>query len=75
MALINNNKMMEAVLLDEDLMKYGQYDLASIRSTQEALDSDNVVVNAVARIIQRADEDSSTTAIYKEVNDYLKRNV
>lgn len=67
--------MMEAVLLDEDLMKYGQYDLASIRSTQEALDSDNVVVNAVARIIQRADEDSSTTAIYKEVNDYLKRNV
>lgn len=67
--------MMEAVLLDEDLMKYGRYDLASIRSIQEALDSDNVVVNAVTRIIQRADEDSSTTAIYKEVNDYLKRNV
>ncbi len=75
MALTNNNKMMEAVLLDEDLMKYGRYDFASIRSILDALDSDNVIVNAVARIIQRADEDSTTQAIYKEVNDYLKRNI
>lgn len=67
--------MMEAVLLDEDLMKYGRYDFASIRSILDALDSDNVIVNAVARIIQRADEDSTTQAIYKEVNDYLKRNI
>lgn len=67
--------MMEAVLLDEDLMKYGRYDFADIRSFQEALNSDNAVVNAVARIIQRADEDSSPLAIYKELNDYLKRNI
>lgn len=75
MALTNNNKMMEAVLIDEDLMKYGRYDFTDIRSILDALDSDNVIVNAVAHIIQRADEECSQQAIYKEVNDYLKRNI
>ena len=39
------------------------------------MDSDNLIVGAVARIIKRVDEDGSENAIYKEVNDYLKRKV
>lgn len=48
MAFINNNKMIEAVLLDKDLMDYGQYNIANIPSIFAALDSDNHIVNAVA---------------------------
>ena len=75
MALVNNNKMIEAVLLDKDLMGYGQYNIANIPSIFAALDSDNYIVNAVAHIIQRADEGATTNAIYKEVNEYLKRKL
>lgn len=67
--------MIEAVLLDKDLMDYGQYNIAKIPSIFAALDSDNLVVNAVARIIQRADDGETTNAIYKEVNEYLKRKL
>lgn len=71
----NNNRMMEAVLLDKGLMDYGQYNPALITSIDAAFLSDNFVIGAVARIIKRADEGSSESAIYKEVNDYLKRKV
>ncbi len=66
---------MEAVLLDKDLMEFGQYNIANIPSLYAALDSDNIVVNAVSHIIKRADEGDSSNAIYKEVNDYLKHNI
>lgn len=67
--------MLEAVLLNKELMELGQYNLANIPSIEAAMDSDNLIVGAVARIIKRADEDGSENAIYKEVNDYLKRKV
>lgn len=67
--------MLEAVLLDKELMALGQYNLAYIPSIEAAMDSDNMIVGAVARIIKRVDEDGSENAIYKEVNDYLKRKV
>lgn len=71
----NNNRMMEAILLDKELMDFGRYNPALISSIDAAMESDNLVVGAVARIIKRADESSSVSAIYKEVNDYLKRRV
>lgn len=75
MAFNNNNKMIEAVLLDKDLMDYGQYNIANIPSIFAALDNDNHIVNAVANIIQRADEGATANAIYKEINEYLKRKL
>lgn len=71
----NDKKMLQAVLLDKELMKLGQYSLANTPNVEAAMDSDDLVVGAVARIIKRADEDGSENAIYKEVNDYLKRKV
>ena len=65
----NNDKMLEAVLTDPDLMKFGDYNPA------EAIDSDNVVVSAVAQIIKRSAEQATEKEIYKEVTEYLKRNV
>ena len=71
----NNDKMLEAVLTDHDLMKLGDYKQAEVTSIYQAIDSDNVVVSAVAQIIKRSAEQATEKEIYKEVTEYLKRNV
>lgn len=71
----NNDKMLEAVLTDPDLMKFGDYNPAEFTSIYQAIDSDNVVVSAVAQIIKRSAEQATEKEIYKEVTEYLKRNV
>lgn len=71
----NNDKMLEAVLTDPDLMKFGDYNPAEVTSIYQAVDYDNVVVSAVAQIIKRSAEQATEKEIYKEVTEYLKRNV
>lgn len=79
MAYINNNeKMLQAVLLDERLMKFGNYtpeDVGRIGSIYQALDSDNYVINAVAQIITRTNEGATVQELWKEINTYLYNNV
>ena len=55
----NNDKMLEAVLTDPDLMKFGDYNPAEVTSIYQAIDSDNVVVSAVAQIIKRSAEQAT----------------
>ena len=71
----NEDKMLQAVLMDENLMKYGNYSASQIGSIYQALDSDNCIINAVAQIIKRSAEQATEKEIYKEVTEYLKRNV
>ena len=71
----NNDKMLEAVLMNLDLDKFGNYSAADITSIYQALESDNYVISAVAQIIKRSAEGSSDKEIYKEVTEYLKKNV
>lgn len=76
MAYINNNdKMLHAVLSNERLMKFGNYSLGEISTIYHALDSDNPVINAVAQIIKRTGEGAPERELWKEINEYLKRNV
>lgn len=67
--------MLQAVLLNQRLMKVGNYTPADIGTLYTALNSDNYIINAVAQIIKRADEGASERELWKEINDYLKRNV
>ena len=71
----NDDKMLQAVLMDERLMKYGNYSASQIGSIYQALDSDNYIINAVARIIKRTGEGATERELWKEINEYLKRNV
>lgn len=71
----NNDKMLEAVLSDSDLMKFGNYGPADIQSIYQAVSSDNIVVSAVAQIVQKSSEGATEKEIYKEVTEYLKKNV
>ena len=76
MAYINNeDKMLHAVLMNDRLMKFGNYNLNEIGGIYQALDSENHVINAVAQIIKRTGEGASANELWKEINEYLKRNV
>lgn len=50
----NLDKMLEAVLLDEQLMKFGKYEAYEVGNIYQALESDNYVINVVAQIIKDA---------------------
>ena len=72
----NLDKMLEAVLLDEQLMKFGKYEAYEVGNIYQDLESDNYVINVVAQIIKRCSEDDAKESeIWREINDYLKRNV
>ena len=73
--ITNNEKMLQAVLLDEGLMKFGAYSSADIGNIYQALDSDNCVINAVAQIIKRTNEGATMQELWKEINTYLYNNV
>lgn len=67
--------MLQAVLMNEQLMKTGNYTSVEISTIYAALDSDNPVINAVAQIIKRSGEGATERELWKEINDYLKRNI
>lgn len=71
----NSDKMLQAVLMNPQLMDYGKYTYADFSTLTQALVSDNYVINAVARIIKGLDDKSSLNEIWREVNNYLKENV
>lgn len=73
----NDDKMLEAVLLDKELMKYGQYDERNLNfsSVFQARESDNYVISAVAGIIICNSEGATEKEIYKEITEFLKKNV
>ena len=74
----NNEKILQAVLLDERLMKFGDYtpeDVGRLGNIYQALDSDNYVINAVAQIVKRTNEGATVQELWKEINTYLYNNV
>ena len=75
MARSNDNKMLQAVLLDENLMKFGDCTPSDISTIEQALDSDNYIINAVAQIIKRTSEGASEKELWKEIDKYLIDNV
>lgn len=73
----NDDKMLEAVLMDENLMKFGRYDERDLNfsSVFQARESDNYVISAVAGIIIRNSEGATEREIYKEITEFLKNNI
>lgn len=71
----NYNKILEAVLLDEELMEYAQYEPSEITSLEYALGSNNAIVRAVATIVEGLNEEKSEKEMYNTVNDLLKKKL
>ena len=71
------DKMLQAVLGDLDLQKFGGYDLEEVDgiSIDDAVVSGNAVIHAVGVIIERIDDGANQREVYNEVNEYLKNNI
>lgn len=71
----NGDKVLQAVLSDERLINHGDYNPADFDTISEALDSDNAVVCAVAKIIDGNERKLTEKEIYNEVSNYLKQPI
>lgn len=71
----NNNRILQAVLSDENLIKFGEYNPAEYMDLNVALASDNPTVNTVAKIISEVNAGSSIRELYNMVTTYLKNNI
>ena len=67
-SMTNNEKILQTVLLDDRLME-------DIGNIYQAIVSDNCVISTVAQIISRTNDGATERELWKEINDYLKRNV
>ncbi len=71
----NRDKMLNAVLLSDTLMKTGGYSEKDFATFDQALVSQNPIVRTVARIIQGHSDGNTSKNIYNEITDYLKNFV
>lgn len=71
----NSDRMLQTVLSDEKLIAYGEYNIADYQTIDQALNADNPVVAAVAKIINGLRRNLSENEIYNEVSNYLKNNI
>lgn len=73
--LTNGDKILQAVLSDQMLCKYAEYNPADYETISDALDSDNPTVCAVAKIVDCNERNLTEKEIYNEVSNYLKQNI
>lgn len=68
------DKLLQAVLNEQVLYKFAEYDPEDYLSVDDAIDSTNETVSAVGRIIERlsSDPDTSLTELYNEVCNHLR---
>jgi len=71
------DKMLQAVLADPSLQRFGEYELSEIKdmTVDEAVVSNNHTIHAVGVIIERINENASMREVYNEVSEYLKNNI
>ena len=65
------DKLLQAVLKEPTLCKFGEYDPDDYLTVDDAIISDNEVVNAVGRIIERQSSRISDKEIYREVCNHI----
>ena len=71
----NSDRILQAVLKDSQLATHGNYNPADYENIDSALSSDNHIVCAVAKIIDRQISGKSQKEIYNEVNHYLQETI
>jgi hypothetical protein len=76
--MTNEDKMLQQVLSDNNLSSVYKYDPDDFKTIKDALQSDNPIVVAVAKIIRGINgstEKSIQKEIYNEVFNYLNQNI
>lgn len=76
--MTNGDKMLQLVLSDSKLSSFYEYDSEDFPTIEDALDADNPIVVAVAKIIQGVAGNSDMgiqKEVYNEVFNYLNQNI
>lgn len=74
----NEDKMLQLVLSDNNLSSFYEYNAEDYQSVSDALQSDNTVVVAIAKIIRGVVDNSDRNvhkSTYQEVFNYLNQNL
>ena len=71
----NSDRILQNVLNDTSLMEFGEYNAADYQNIDQALNSENSIVVAVAKIINGLRYNHSEREIYNEVSNFLKSNL
>lgn len=74
----NEDKMLQLVLSDNNLSLFYEYNAEDYQSVSDALQSDNTVVVAIAKIIRGVVDNSDRgvhKSTYQEVFNYLNQNL
>lgn len=71
----NGDKILQAVITDERLVKFYNYNPDNYNTLSEALESDIPIIKAIAKIISGNEQNISEREIYIEVSTYLKTNI
>ena len=75
--MTNKERMLHMVLDDQKLQELYDYDKSEYEDLYTAINSDNVVVAAVARIIKELDgstDESNQKKVYMTVFNYINEN-
>ena len=71
----NGDKILQAVIADEQLINSYGYNPDDYSSISDALNSDIPVIKAIAQIINRNEQKATEKEIYNEVSNFLKTNI
>ena len=71
----NGDKILQAVIADERLVNFYGYNPNDYNRVVDALDSDVVVIQAIAKIIFRHEQGASEREIYNEVSNFLNSKI
>lgn len=71
----NCDKILQAVISDEQLVSFYGYNPEDVSSMSTSLDSDIAVVQAIAQIINLNEQGATEKEIYKSVSKILTSNI
>ena len=71
----NGDSILQAVLADSKLAELGGYTPTGDETVADALDSENIIIRAVAMIIDGNENQYTPKEIYTQVSNYLTTNI
>jgi len=71
----NGDKILQAILDDKILSEFADYNPSEFETLSDALDSENPIICAIAKIIDGNEHNLSDKEIYNDISNYLKQNL
>ena len=71
----NDDKILQAVIADEQLVNLYIYNPTDYNSISDDLDSDDAVIQVIVLILCRNEQKATEREIYNEVSNFLKTNI